>query len=413
MNNGWTGGQYSLVRLLFGAYLLVHFVQLVPWAGELFSRRGALPDGAASPLLGLFPNLLALWDAPALATALVVVAAGLSVLLALGFYDRVAAVALWYLWACFHGRMPLIANPSLPYIGWLLLAHACLPAAPYGSLAARGRTDPGNNWRMPEGIFLAAWIVMAAAYAYSGVTKLVSPSWVHGTALAHVLENPLARPGLLRTAILALPEGLLRLGTWGALALELGFAPLALVARLRPWLWGLMLLMHVSLMLLIDCADLSFGIVLLHLFTFDPAWLPSRGATAGGRIFYDGQCGLCHRWVRFVLAEDRASVPWRFAPLQSDAYQRAFPAAQRAALPDSVVVQTAEGAVLTRSAAMLYVLQHLGGLWRVIGLCLRVLPVALRDRLYDGMAARRHRLFATQAESCPLVPAQVRARFED
>jgi hypothetical protein len=91
------------------------------------------PRSLISPCFhSLFPNLLALWDAPAFATALVILAAGLSVLLVLGFYDRAAAIALWYLGACWHGRMPLIANPSLPYAGWLLLAHACLPAAPFG-----------------------------------------------------------------------------------------------------------------------------------------------------------------------------------------------------------------------------------------------------------------------------------------
>ena len=174
--------------------------------------------------------------------------------------------------------MPLIGNPGLPYVGWLLLAHACLPPAPYGSWAARGRPDPGNGWRMPGGIFLVAWILMALGYTYSGVTKLVSPSWVDGTALARVLDNPLARPGLVRDALLALPEGVLRLATWGALLAELSFAPLALVPRLRPWLWGLLLLMHLGLIVVIDFADLSLGMVLLHLFTFDPAWLPPRRA---------------------------------------------------------------------------------------------------------------------------------------
>jgi hypothetical protein len=32
MRNGWTGGQYSLFRAVFGIYLLVHFAQLTPWA---------------------------------------------------------------------------------------------------------------------------------------------------------------------------------------------------------------------------------------------------------------------------------------------------------------------------------------------------------------------------------------------
>ncbi len=412
MKNGWTGGQYSLVRAVFAAYLFVHFVQLAPWAAELFSNRGLLPDGSASPLLGLFPNVLALWDGPIFVTALVIVAAGLSLLFGAGRHDRAAAVALWYVWACLHGRMPLITNPGMAYVGWMLVAHAFLPPAPYGSWAARGRSDPANNWRMPEGIFLVAWTLMALGYSYSGYTKLISPSWLDGTALARVLDNPLARPGPVREALLALPDAVLRPSTWAALALELGFAPLALVRRLRPWLWGTMLAMHLGLIVVIDFADLSLGMVMLHLFTFDPAWIRTRPARATERIFYDGQCGLCHRAVRFVLAEDAAGSAFRFAPLDSDAFRAAVPEADRVGLPDSLVLITAEGAILTRSDAVLHAMRRLGGLWRALAAVGRLIPRQARDRAYDAVARVRLRLFATPKSACPMLPASLRARFE-
>jgi predicted DCC family thiol-disulfide oxidoreductase YuxK len=420
MKNGWTGGQYSLVRAIFGVYLFIHFAQLTPWASELFSRSGVLADGSASPLLHLFPNVLALWDGPVFVTALVAVAAGLSVVFAAGWHERAASVALWYVWACLHGRMPLIANPGLPYVGWMLLAHAFLPAAPYGSWAARGRVDPGNNWRMRDDIFLVAWILMAVGYTYSGCTKFVSPSWLDGTALARVMENPLARPGPARDLFLALPTGLVRLMTWGALLAEVSFAPLALVRRLRPWIWCMMLAMHVGLMALIDFADLSMGMVMLHLFTFDPAWVrPRMAAVTGsprparttGTIFYDGHCGLCHRAVRFVLAEDAAGGAFRFAPLDSDAFRSAVPEGVRAGLPDSLVVLTEDGRFLTRSVAVRHILARLGGLWRVLAIVSGVLPVRVLDRAYDAVAAVRRRLFAAPSESCPVIPKHLRERF--
>jgi hypothetical protein len=114
---------------------------------------------------------------------------------------------------------------------------------------------------------------MALGYTYSGYAKLVSPSWLDGTAVARVLDNPLARPGLVRTVLLALPDAALRSCTWAVLALELAFAPLALIRRLRPWLWSLMLAMHLGLILVIDFADLSLGMVMLHVFTCDPGWI--------------------------------------------------------------------------------------------------------------------------------------------
>jgi predicted DCC family thiol-disulfide oxidoreductase YuxK len=411
MKNGWTGGQYSVFRVIFAMYLGVHFLQLLPWGAEVFSNQGVLPRASASPLFYLFPNVLALSDSPGVVTALLAAGAVLSVFFGIGLYDRAAALGLWYIWACLFGRDPLIANPSIPFVGWLLVAHAFLPPAPYGSWAARGRVDPGGGWRMPPAIFAAAWIVLAVGYTYSGYTKLVSPSWRDGTALARVLDNPLVRPGWLRETLLSLPAWLLHMGTWAALGLELAFAPLALIRRLRPWLWGLMLLMHLSLITLIDFADLSLGMVMIHLFTFDPGWI--RPLPAGTeRLFYDGHCGLCQRSVRLILAEDATGTAFRFAPLQGETFEKLVPAKERDALPLSLVVQTEKGAILTRSAGVLHILRRLGGGWRLLAGFLAVLPVGLRDRLYDGVARIRHRLFARPTETCPLMPPALRSRFD-
>jgi predicted DCC family thiol-disulfide oxidoreductase YuxK len=411
MKNGWTGGQYSLVRAVFGFYLFVHFVQLAPWAAELFSNSGILPDGRASPLLHFFPNMFAIWDGPEFATAVVTFAAALSMLFAIGWHDRPAAVALWYVWACLHGRMPLINNPGLPYVGWLLLAHACLPPAPYGSLAARGRVDPGGGWRMPECIFLVAWILMALGYTYSGLMKLNSPSWLDGSAFARVLENPLSRPGFAREFLLALPDVVLRIATWSALVAELTFAPLALLKRMRPWIWCILLAMHLGLIVLIDFADLSFGMVILHLFTFDPAWVRGNPLIGTDTLFYDGTCGLCHRAVRFILAEDRGGTAFRFAPLGGETFQNAIPSEARTALPDSLVVATPDGKLLVRARAVRRICSRLGGLWRVIGVISRVVPIRLLDWLYDVVARVRYRLFARPKDACPILPETLRARF--
>jgi predicted DCC family thiol-disulfide oxidoreductase YuxK len=412
MKNSWTGGQYSLARLILGTYLFAHFAYLTPWARELFSDSGVLPDGSASPLLHLFPNILALWDGPVFVTALLIAAAGLSVLFALGCYDRVAAVALWYIWACLHGRMPLIINPGLPYVGWLLLMHAFLPSGPYGSWSARSRIDPGNNWRMPAEIFLVAWVLMALGYTYSGYTKLVSPSWLDGTAVARVLNNPLARPGFARDALLALPDNVLRLFTWAMLTLELGFAPLALFRRLRPWLWLTMLMMHVCLILVIDFADLSLGMVMLHVFTCDPGWIRCPKTVGQERILYDGDCGFCHGFVRFVLAEDRGDNPFHFAPLNAEAFRLARYDAAGGSVPNSIVVVTADGTILTRSSAVLHTMKCLGGFWRGLAMIGHVVPVRIRDGFYDGIAGFRRRILRAPLHAFPLVPIDLRGRFE-
>jgi predicted DCC family thiol-disulfide oxidoreductase YuxK len=265
---------------------------------------------------------------------------------------------------------------------------------------------------MPPAIYTATWILMALGYTYSGFTKLMSPSWLDGTVLARVLENALMRPRILRETLLALPSGVLQLASWGALGVELVFAPLALFSRLRPWLWGLMLAIQVSLITVIDFADQSLAMVMLHLFTFDPAWVRPQKASGAEMIFYDGHCGLCHQAVRFVLAEDGTGDIFRFAPLDSEAFRAAVRASDRAALPDSLIVLTTDGLLLTRSAAVLHLLRRLGGVWRLLGNVLSVIPTPVRDRVYDKIARIRHSLFRAPAQACPLVPANLRGRFQ-
>ncbi len=252
--------RWSHVRMALGAYLVIHFGMLIPWAREVFSREGVRP-AAASPLLRLFPNALALCDAPWAVTALLVLGVASAAALALGRHDRAAALVCWYVWACLFGRNPLIANPSLAYVGLLLWVHALRPAS--------GELSPSLRWTL--------WALMALGYSYSGWAKLTSSSWLDGTAILRVLESPLARPSTLRTLALELPRGLLQAVSYGVLGLELAFASLACIRPLRPWLWGALLALHLSLLLFLDFADLSLGMVLLHAATFNPAWLKAQG----------------------------------------------------------------------------------------------------------------------------------------
>jgi len=409
MKNGWTRGQFLIFRVTFGVYLVYHFLSLLPWGTELFSSSGVLPDGAMSPLFHLFPNVFLLSDSPLFVQACLLAGAIFGVFLIVGKFDRVMAILLWYAWACLYGRNPLIGNPSLPFIGWLLLAYALIPSASDRQELSSSSEDTGS-WKTPADIFAAAWILMAVAYSYSGYCKLISPSWMDGTALRHVLSNPLARDTVLRTALLALPAWSLKAAAWGALSLELSFAPLALFRRLRPFLWLTMVGLHMGLLVLVNFSDLTIGMLILHFFTFDPGWVPSP-KPVGQPIFYDGHCGLCHGLVRFVLSEDQSARPFSFAPLQGEEIKRSMRDSVRAGLPDSVVVVDENRNVLTRSTAVIYVLKRLGGLWFFSGTLFSLVPRALRDVAYDAVASVRKRIFGTTEEVCPLVPRPLRARF--
>lgn len=129
-------------------------------------------------------------------------------------------------------------------------------------------------------------------------------------------------------------------------------------------------------------------------------------------LFYDGHCALCHRAVKFVLRHDRSGNAFRFAPLQGPTFQARVPAEGRAGLPDSIVVLTAEGALLVRSNAFLHILRRLGGGWKILAGVLAVIPRPVRDAVYDFIARIRFRIFGTRQEWCPVTPPELRARFD-
>ncbi|BDC50847.1 hypothetical protein F183_A31630 [Bryobacterales bacterium F-183] len=129
-------------------------------------------------------------------------------------------------------------------------------------------------------------------------------------------------------------------------------------------------------------------------------------------LYYDGHCGLCHRSVQFVLKHDPDGSRFRFAPLQSESFTRNIPAATRAQLPDSVVIWTPDRRALTQSDAVLHMLRRLGGIWAIFAALGRLIPRPLRNWMYARIAAIRHRLFAKPEAACPLMPRNLRDRFE-
>jgi predicted DCC family thiol-disulfide oxidoreductase YuxK len=307
--------------------------------------------------------------------------------LALGRFDRAGAVVLVYGIASFVDAGWLAADRGLLAVVVLLVAHVTLPGAPYGSLAARGRVDPRGDWRMPGALRLAVWDLTAFALVFAGATGLLSDGW----------------PGSPRS-----------FADWGArVDLGIGFWGLALAwsAGARRWVW-LVLAVWQCVVFAVEPGWSAAGALLLVAFLGDPAWIRPAGAQAVETLYYDGGCGLCHRWVRFVLAEDRGPELVRFAPLGGERFLAEVDADERARLPDSLVLRSADGKLRLRSDGVLHLLARLGGAWRALAIAGRLVPRALRDAAYDMVARRRLRLFARPAGACPVLPAELLDRFD-
>lgn len=328
----------------------------------------------------------------------------LAVLLALGWRHRIVSIALIAVWCILSVLMPetvLTTGESLPwhtiFVLGLLILHALTPAAPFGSIDARGRVNPAGDWHMPAGIVIAGWLMLSAFYLFQSWNLYQSGAWGMGEAFWPAHWN-----ATVETT---------RLISWTVLGTWLAFAPLALTRTTRPLGWSLALISSSMILPLFGQFLFAATLLLLHLYAFSPTWLPTRKTTKPETIFYDGDCGLCHRWVRFVLAEDPAGQAFDLAPLQSDHFIQAVKPDIRETLPDSIIVLKSDGNVLSKSVAIFYILNKLGGLWRVISMLGSVIPRPLRDWAYDRIAAIRKKIFAAPKEACPLMPPDLRGRF--
>jgi predicted DCC family thiol-disulfide oxidoreductase YuxK len=115
-------------------------------------------------------------------------------------------------------------------------------------------------------------------------------------------------------------------------------------------------------------------------------------------ILFDGECGLCSRFVRIVVKRDTHRV-FTFIPLQSETGRRIR---QDAGVPescDSVVLVDSSGRAYVRSKAVRRIFELLNYKWtaRVLSL----IPTFLADAAY-GLIARFRLLFFDRADSCVL-----------
>lgn len=142
----------------------------------------------------------------------------------------------------------------------------------------------------------------------------------------------------------------------------------------------------------------------------------ARGARHGRRVsaseivFFDGGCGLCHATVRFVLRRDRAAR-FVFAAIHGETFRATFAETERAAIPDTVVVRTADGRTLLRSDAVVHLLRALAPPWPACAAVLSVIPRPLRDLGYRTVAKIRRALTSPPPDACPVVPPDLRPRF--
>ena len=105
-------------------------------------------------------------------------------------------------------------------------------------------------------------------------------------------------------------------------------------------------------------------------------------------LLYDAGCGVCRRFVQFLIRKDRRGAV-RIAPLESplgSGIRGRYPEFDR---KDSAIWLPARGRPSGFSEAILDSLDFVGGRWKVLSRAGRLVPRSLRDRVYRLFAGNR------------------------
>lgn len=128
-------------------------------------------------------------------------------------------------------------------------------------------------------------------------------------------------------------------------------------------------------------------------------------------ILFDGVCNLCQSSVQFIISHD-PSARFRFASLQSSAGEvwSAWYADKNNNQLNTIILVDG-GVAYYRSTAILKILKILGPPWSFL-YCFIILPVKMRDFVYDFIGQRRYKWFGKK-DACWVPDEDLSRRFLD
>lgn len=125
-------------------------------------------------------------------------------------------------------------------------------------------------------------------------------------------------------------------------------------------------------------------------------------------ILFDGECMLCHGFLRFVASRDPHKY-FRFVPIESAMGKMLLHQFKMHMGTVSTVALVEHNHLFTKSTAVLRIMKRLKIPWSLLYSGI-LIPQTLRDKLYVFIACRRYRWFG-KYKSCPMPEFKLRDRF--
>ena len=252
----------AMVRITYGTLLTLWTISLGPDLREFFMTSGTFPT---HPDLSWHVALLQYTNSDTAVVVLWAVLLVSAICLTIGFQTRLVSVLCWVAVVSFQRRNPYVFNS-----GDLLVRHIpfYLMLAPAGVALSLDRWLRDRQlWDFPR---RAQWplrllqLEVSLGYLWSVWAKVRGNMWNDGTALNYALR-------LVDLQRVPVPEFvfdsliLMNLMTFGTLVVELSIAVFVWNRKLRPYVLGLGVLLHLSIDLTITVGFFSFAMFVSYL----------------------------------------------------------------------------------------------------------------------------------------------------
>ena len=130
--------------------------------------------------------------------------------------------------------------------------------------------------------------------------------------------------------------------------------------------------------------------------------------SASSLLLFDGICNLCIYSIQVILKHEQDNLI-QFAPLQSEIAQTTLEQTNSILKGSESIIFIEQQRIFYKSDAVIQISSHLKRPWRWIGY-IRILPLPVRDFLYDIVAKYRYIIFGKK-ENCMVPTGNFKHRF--
>jgi len=116
-------------------------------------------------------------------------------------------------------------------------------------------------------------------------------------------------------------------------------------------------------------------------------------------LYYDAKCKLCNTWLNILRRIDKNNRI-NYSALQSKAGKILFEKYKFDYQNTDTVIFEKDSKIFLRSEAVIECISCINGFWNIVKV-LRIIPLKIRDSVYDTIARNRYKWFG-RTNSCEI-----------